>query len=376
MSLPSPKNSMPFNGHLGLVQRVLPSYRAPFFDALAHACSDGLSVFAGSPLLQESIQTVNQLKTARLTLGKNWHIFNPQSPFYLCHQPQLIHWLKSQNPQALIIEANFRYTATPAAIHWMKQQKRPVLGWGLGAPSQRGLLNQLRNQFLNQFDALIAYSVRGAQEYIACGFPAERVFVAPNAVTHAPKLAPTPKIKQDSSPQPVVLFVGRLQARKRVSSLIKACAALPAQLQPRLIIVGDGPELNILKEHARISYPSTEFVGAKHDQELIPYFEMADLFVLPGTGGLAVQQAMSFGLPIIVAKGDGTQDDLVRPENGWQIAAEDDFALLFAMQEALSNLSVLPAMGQVSYKIVAEEINLEKMVAVFLQAIQSCSTNS
>ena len=43
------------------------------------------------------------------------------------------------------------------------------------------------------------------------------------------------------------------------------------------------------------------------------HFAGADLFVLPGTGGLAVQEAMSYALPVIVAKGDGTQEDLVRP---------------------------------------------------------------
>ena len=49
--------------------------------------------------------------------------------------------------------------------------------------------------------------------------------------------------------------------------------------------------------------------------------------MLPGTGGLAVQQAMAHGLPVIVAQGDGTQDDLVRPENGWQIPPDDLAAL-------------------------------------------------
>jgi hypothetical protein len=46
---------MTFNGKLGLVQRVLPMYRAPFFDALASACTGGLDVFAGEPRPDESI---------------------------------------------------------------------------------------------------------------------------------------------------------------------------------------------------------------------------------------------------------------------------------------------------------------------------------
>ena len=118
-------------------------------------------------------------------------------------------------------------------------------------------------------------------------------------------------------------------------------------------------------------YPSAEFIGAKHGAELKPYFAEADLFVLPGTGGLAVQEAMSYGLPVIVAKGDGTQDDLVREGNGWQINPEDYGALVSTMKNALSDITRLRKMGQESFRIVSEEINIQKMVDVFVDALNS-----
>ncbi|MFN8426382.1 MAG: glycosyltransferase [Anaerolineales bacterium] len=62
---------------------------------------------------------------------------------------------------------------------------------------------------------------------------------------------------------------------------------------------------------------------------------------LPGTGGLAVQEAMSYGLPVIVAQGDGTQDDLVRKENGWQVPPDDFDALVATMKDALSDAARL-----------------------------------
>lgn len=360
-----------FPGRLGLVQRVLPSYRVPFFDALASACSGGLSLFAGQPRPDEAIVTASQLRIAKYEFAQNVHFGPVSSPFYACCQRGVIPWLERENPAALIVEANFRYLSSPAAIGWMKKRGRPVIGWGLGAPASRGILSVLRNRFLKSFDALIAYSARGAEQYAACGFPAERIFVAPNAVAPAPK---HPLPRRDSSPlKPCVLFVGRIQARKRVASLLKACAELPAHLQPRLIVIGEGPELENAQTLARRVYPSAEFLGAKHGAELAPCFLAADLFVLPGTGGLAVQEAMSYGLPVIVAKGDGTQDDLVRPENGWQIPPDDDFALLFALQEALTDLPRLRRMGAESYRIVAEEINLEKMVGVFVEALSFVS---
>ncbi len=359
-----------FQGRIGLIQRVLPVYRAPFFEALAASSSEGLSVFAGQPLPVEAIATSSTLNVAQFAPANNLHLFNPQHPFYFCYQRGLLAWLETWNPAALIIEANFRSLSSLAAIRWMKQRGRPVIGWGLGAPLSRKILSALRKNFLLQFDALIAYSARGAEQYAGIGFPAKKIFVAPNAVAAKPA-HPLPARADRAAPKPVVLFVGRLQARKRIPSLLKACAELPEQLKPRLVIVGDGPERQTIEALAADIYPAAEFVGAKHGAQLVPYFLAADLFVLPGTGGLAVQEAMTYGLPVMVAKGDGTQDDLVRPENGWQINADDDFALLFSLQDALSNLPRLRRMGAESYRIVSEEINLEKMVAVFISAVHS-----
>jgi glycosyltransferase involved in cell wall biosynthesis len=256
----------------------------------------------------------------------------------------------------------------------MKKRGRPVLGWGLGAPSLSGPLSGLRKSrrltFLHPFDALVTYSRRGADEYALLGFPADKIFVAPNAAAARPS-QPMPSRPLGFDGKPNVLFVGRLQARKRVDLLLQACAALPASLQPRLVIVGDGPERNPLESLAKTIYPSAEFLGGKHGMELAAYFSAADLFVLPGTGGLAVQEAMSHGLPVIMGQGDGTNDELVRPENGWQIPPDDLPVLVETLRTALSEAALLRQMGVESYRIVREEINLEKMVGVFVEALQS-----
>ena len=354
-----------FPSRLALQQRVLPTYRAPFFDLLASACDGGMSLFTGLPRHSEGIVTTDNLQVARYQQGKNIHLFD--GPLYLCYQRGLLEWLQNWNPDALIVEANPRYLSTPAAIKWMHAQKKPVIGWGLGSTSVRGFRKQRRRSFLHLFDAMIAYSQRGADEYAALGFPRERIFVAHNSVSPPP--ARLPDHRPSTIDHPTVLFVGRLQARKRVDSLLRAIAQL--EPKPRLVIVGDGPERETLHGLAKDIYPGAHFVGARQGVELKPYFMEADLFVLPGTGGLAVQEAMSYGLPVIVAQGDGTHDDLVRKENGWQIPPDDFDALLSTMKEALANVARLRKMGEESYRIVKEEINIEKMVEVFITALNS-----
>jgi glycosyltransferase involved in cell wall biosynthesis len=362
--------SKTFTGRLGVQQRVLPSYRVPFFDMLASSCECGMSLFAGMPRAVESIAS-GKLQVAQHAQAGNIHLLN--GPLYFCYQRGFVDWLSDWNPDALIVEANPRYLSTPAAIKWMQSRGRPVIGWGLGAPPLSGPLAGFRqsswSRFLNGFDALIAYSQRGADEYAALGFTEEKIFVAHNAV------APAPTEKPDDRPQTIdrvtVLFVGRLQARKRIDFLLRACAEM--RNSPRLVIVGDGPERESLEALAKRVYPSADFIGARHGNELKPYFAEADLFVLPGTGGLAVQEAMSHGLPVIVAKGDGTQDDLVCAGNGWQIPPGEYDALVSTMREALSDIARLRKMGEESYRIVSQEINLEKMVEAFVGALNSVS---
>jgi glycosyltransferase involved in cell wall biosynthesis len=359
-----------FLGKLGLLQRVLPTYRVPFFDTLARKCEGGLNLFAGQPRPVEAIKTTTQLEHALYTSARNHHYFS--GPLYLCRQSGLIEWLEAWQPDALVVEGNPRYLSTPSAVKWMHKRGRPVLGWALGAPPLSGLLaavrESARRRLLFSLDGVISYSQRGAAQYHALGMPPERVFVAYNAVSPAPSAPPPSRSERFDGP-PTVLFVGRLQTRKRLDLLFRACAAQVTK--PRLLVVGDGPARSDFEAQAAEFYPQAEFLGALHGPNLDPIFAQADLFVLPGTGGLAVQQAMIHALPVIVAQGDGTQEDLVRPENGWLVPPGDLETLTHILSEALRDATRLRQMGAESYRITAEEINLEQMAAVFVQALNT-----
>jgi len=349
----------PFPGRLAVQQRVLPAYRVPFFDQLAARCAGGLSLFAGSPRRGEAILTAAETSIARFTPARNRHILAGAA--YLCIQPGILEWLTAWDPQALIVEANPRYWSNRRAMGWMRARRRPVIGWGLGVSRSQFLWPG----FLRQFDALIAYGTLGAEQYRAAGFPAEHVYVAPNAVVEAPaSLDPRPEL---SGRPPTVLFVGRLQERKRLDLLLQACGQLTPG--PELVIVGDGPDRPRLERLARRVYPAARWKGAVHGEDLDRLFRQADLFVLPGTGGLAVQQAMAHGLPVIVSEGDGTQRDLVSGDNGWLVPAGNLASLTGALRAALSNPARLRAMGTASHRIVAERINITAMADAFLRAL-------
>jgi glycosyltransferase involved in cell wall biosynthesis len=363
-----------FPGRLAILQRVLPFYRVPFFSSLARNCPAGMELFAGMPRPGEAIETADHFDEGRYIQTHNIHLL--KGSLYACLQPGVLAWLEKFQPDVLIVEANPRYLSTPAAVRWMHARNHPVIGWGLGAPPMHGLFSnnrsQSRKKFLNQLDAMIAYSQQGADEYAACGFSRSKIFIAPNSAAFKPLSVPDDK-PDNWIGKPQILFVGRLQARKRLDLLFKACALLPKETQPEITIVGDGPDREQIEEAAQAAYPEVIFTGTKTGIELDPYYQKADLFVLPGTGGLAVQQAMTYGLPVIVAAGDGTQSQMVRPENGWIISPDNLDDLTKTLQAALSDPLGLRKKGLESYRIVRDEINIEKMVEVFISAINSVS---
>jgi glycosyltransferase involved in cell wall biosynthesis len=94
---------------------------------------------------------------------------------------------------------------------------------------------------------------------------------------------------------------------------------------------------------------------------------------LPGTGGLAVQEAMAHSLPVIVAEGDGTQNDLVSGDNGWLVPPGDLQALRGALREALANPDRLLEMGKRSHKLVEQRFNIDAMTEVFVGVLKTVS---
>jgi len=360
-------NTIMFTGKAGLQQRVLPSYRIPFFDELARRCEQGLSLYSGDPRPDEAILSGASLSTAAYQKARNRHFFRGSA--YICIQPGILDWLEGWDPDVLILEANPRYLSNRAAIRWMHARRRPVLGWGLGAPRLQGLLSmprdRLRRSYLQRLDAIITYSSLGAETYQAMGIPEDRIFTAYNAVAPKPGPAAT---RPPLGNRPVeILFVGRLQERKRIDILLRACAS---QVHPlRLTIVGDGPSGVALEQLAGKVLPGTRFKGALEGDPLKKLFQESDLFVLPGTGGLAIQEAMSYALPVIVAEGDGTQRDLVQPENGWLIPPGDLDALSRTLAAALSDKERLVVMGRNSHQLASGRFNIETMADTFIKAM-------
>ena len=371
-------------GKIGIQQRVLPRYRVPFFETLALQCPDGLEIFAGEPRPEEQIVTDNRMRTATLAEARNLHI--GRGGLYLCWQRGYRRWLNEYNPDALIVAADPRILTTYLAIRHMRARRRPVVGWGLGTLSEArsgdrlSLVSRVRSRFYRSFDAVIAYSSKAADDYRRAGVHDERIFVAHNAVSTEAADSARERFPSDSQKvrdwqvsngltRPTVICVGRLIEEKQVSVLIEACRALGDECD--LVIVGDGPERVALERISAERFPRARFLGHQEGDALSIAFAAADIFVLPGTGGLAIYEAMAHGKPVIVGQGDGTESDLVHEgRNGFRVPPGDVAALVVAIRTYLKQPEMVRKAGQESRKIVEEEVSISRMSAAFTDALR------
>jgi phosphatidyl-myo-inositol dimannoside synthase len=177
--------------------------------------------------------------------------------------------------------------------------------------------------------------------------PPERVRVLPN--TFKPQFACGPK-RDDLAElhslrgRRVLLTVSRLAASERYKGHDRVIAALPRVLEriPNVsyLVVGDGddrPRLERLAQTTGVAH-AIKFAGHVSHRELLDYFRLADVFVMPSTGegfGIAFLEAAACGLPVIGGNRDGSVDALAEGAIGTLIDPHQHAALAEAICGAL-----------------------------------------
>lgn len=101
------------------------------------------------------------------------------------------------------------------------------------------------------------------------------------------------------------------------------------------------------------------------------YFAAADVVVLPGIGGLALNEAMFWGRPCVVSVADGTEDDLVIDGvTGCRFADGDRGSLALAISRCLDlTADERKRWGDVGRQLIVERSNINRMVETFLTAL-------
>lgn len=126
----------------------------------------------------------------------------------------------------------------------------------------------------------------------------------------------------------VISTVARLEKRKNIDVLIKAFSKLKNKDNLVFNIIGDGDELNALKELVKSFNleKSINFLGKKKRDEVLNLLKQSDIFTLVSsreTLGLVYLEAMSQGCIVIGSKGEGIDGIINNNINGYLVEKQD-----------------------------------------------------
>lgn len=210
--------------------------------------------------------------------------------------------------------------------------------------------------------------------YRSYGVPSEKIFLTPYAVDNAFFQRRIREAREERESlrdrlglrpgSPVILFCGKLIPLKNLPAVIRALGRLSREGSlnreappPSLLVVGDGAERPALERLAADEIPGwVKFVGFRNQTELPALYGLCDLFVLPSTEesfGLAVNEAMNAGVPVIVSDKVGCWPDLVKAGlNGAVFEAQDVGALADVLRPFLTDTKLRSVAGAASLEII------------------------
>ena len=180
------------------------------------------------------------------------------------------------------------------------------------------------------------------------------LFFAPYSVPGAPSRPSRDAARRElglDPTRPVVLFVGKLVARKEPLRLLEAWSSTVDAVRSTLLYAGDGPLRSAVEDAAEAhGGDSVTVTGFLSDREMPLAYAAADIFVLPSTSepwGLVVNEALMAGLPVVVGDKVGSAADLVVDGwNGHVVDPSDPVALAAALSDLLLDLRKCGTWGE------------------------------
>jgi glycosyltransferase involved in cell wall biosynthesis len=269
-------------------------------------------------------------------------------------------WLHGHNHAA-----NFIALAAAKSVG-MGVMMRGETHLGLPRPSVKLVLRRpLMGALYGLCDRVLAIGSTNAAFYRAMGVPERKIFLVPYSVdndrfTKAANLTSEQKaeVRRRYNVPPdrtSVLYAAKFMRRKRPLDVLQVARRLNSATQSSftLVMAGSGEMEEELRaycsEHA---LDNVVFTGFVNQTELPLLYAASDIFVLPAEHepwGLAVNEAMCAGLPIVVSREVGCVSDLVENDvNGYTPAAGDIAGLTTALQRLVEDGALRRRQGQAS----------------------------
>ncbi len=376
---------------IGLFQWCIPHYRKGIFKKLQSRNNVEITVCASENLKASHLKTNHIDYEFPFKNISTWQIKIPIIKKTLTLQPYAIFCGLTKKHDVVIMPNDFFDVGVWFNLIVGRLFGIKVCLWGHGTITRYSLFTKiLRGGIMKLAHAVIFYTDGPKDKWLAHGVPKEKMFVAYNALDtdlsqtlqedNTPEILKSFKSELGLEGRQIVIFCGRLMARKQVDVLIHAINQAKASM-PNIhaLIIGDGPEkseLQALVASEKLDEYIT-FVGPIHDERLLAkYMLISKLSVIPGNAGLAVQHAFSYKLPIITNDNFSKQTpeiELVSNNvNGILCNEGDSEEFASKIVEVLSDDVFQQELSRNAYSAIINKYNIDNMAKGFFDAISYC----
>jgi glycosyltransferase involved in cell wall biosynthesis len=273
------------------------------------------------------------------------------------------------NPDILILDG-YCYSACWAGLLWVKSNGKKMILWSSSnADDHKRIFVKefIKSLFIKRCDAANSYGTKSKQYLLKLGAGRKnKILPMGNNTDNDFYFNQTANLKKDKAflclqigaPSRNFLYIGRFSPEKNVLHIVKSYEKLHAD-KWGLILVGSGPQTQEIKAYIENHSIKNVFMPGFQQKEQIPkYLAVSDVFILPSiseTWGLAVNEAMASGLPVLVSQKCGCCPDLIEEGvNGFSFDPHDEFALSDLMRSIIQGKVELEYMGKKSLEIIKD----------------------
>lgn len=359
------------------VQRRLPHYRVPFFEALkdelfARGCN--LRVLHGLPNQEELLKNDSGFLP--------WAEYLPNYYFLagkICWQP--FH-RQSKSADLVICSHENKLVFNILFQYFYKKIKFGLLGHGANL---QGNANSLREKFkrhaAKKADWWFAYTSMSLPLITGFGFPENRITIINNSIDtqelslHFNAINDTQSIKNGLgiSGSRVGVFIGSFYNEKRIDFLLKSLVLIKNEIADfEMIIAGDGVERHLIEAFCA-QYPWAKYVGLVKGEAKAKILAAADVMLNPGLVGLSILDSFVCATPILTTDCGLHSPEFVYLNNGVNgvVSSNSLHDYAAAVVDLFNNANKIAVMKEACLQS-SKLFSVENMARNFSDGIMDC----